>query len=72
VGVDHGRLHTPVSEQLLHRPNVVPVHQQVGRKGVSQGMEDLLSKDLAQEPALLPVERSSRPCPKIWTRCQIF
>ncbi len=33
---DHGRLHALVAEELLYRPDVVPIHQHVGREGVPQ------------------------------------
>jgi len=29
MGVDHRGLHAPVAEELLHRPNIVAIHQQV-------------------------------------------
>jgi hypothetical protein len=38
VGVDHGRLHALMPQKLLHRPDVVAVHQQVRGEGVPQGM----------------------------------
>jgi hypothetical protein len=34
VGVDHGGLHALMTEELLHRPDVVAVRQQVGGEGV--------------------------------------
>ena len=36
VGIDHGRTHVPVSEQLLNRSNVVAGLQQVRGKGVPE------------------------------------
>jgi hypothetical protein len=33
MGVDHGRLHALVPEQLLDRPEVIPVHEHVCREG---------------------------------------
>ena len=38
VGVDHGRLHAPMPEQFLDCPDAVPIHQQVRREGMPQGM----------------------------------
>ena len=36
--VDHRRAHISVPQQFLDRPNIIPVLQQVGRKGVAQRM----------------------------------
>ncbi len=36
MGVDHRRAHIFVTEQLLDRPNIIPVLQEVGRKGVTK------------------------------------
>jgi hypothetical protein len=38
VGVDHRRLHALVPEELLHRPDVVAVHQQVRGERMPQGV----------------------------------
>jgi len=38
VGIDHGGLHALVPEQLLYRPDVVAIHQQVRGERVSQGV----------------------------------
>ena len=38
MGIDHRRLHVPVSEQLLNRSDVVAVLPQVSGKGVPEGM----------------------------------
>jgi hypothetical protein len=38
VGVDHRDLDTPVAQELLDRADVVAVHQEVGRKGVTEGV----------------------------------
>ena len=38
VGVDHRRRHVRMSEQLLHRADVVAGFQEVGREGVAQGV----------------------------------
>ena len=35
VGVDHRGLHALVTKELLHRPDVVAVHQQVSGEGVA-------------------------------------
>ena len=37
MGVDHRRAHVLVAQQLLDRPNIIPIFQQVGRKGVAKG-----------------------------------
>ena len=34
--VDHRRLHAAMTQKLLHRPNVLPIHQQVRRERVPQ------------------------------------
>ena len=38
MGVDHGRFDVLVSQQLLHRADIVAVFQQVGGEGVAQGV----------------------------------
>ena len=38
MGVDHRRAHVLMAQQLLDRPNIIPVLQQVGRKGVAKRM----------------------------------
>ena len=38
MGVDHRRAHVLVAQQLLDRPNIIPILQQVGRKGVAKRM----------------------------------
>jgi hypothetical protein len=38
MSIDHRRRHIPVSQQLLHRPDIVPGLKQMGRKGVPQRM----------------------------------
>src|SRR5437867_6945906 len=38
MGVDHRRAHIPVAQQLLNGADVVPVLQQVRRKGVPEGV----------------------------------
>lgn len=35
---DHRGGYVPVPQQLLHRPDIVPRLQQMGREGVPQGM----------------------------------
>src|SRR3954453_17468296 len=38
MGINHGRAYIGVSKQLLNRPNVVAVLEQVGRERMSQRM----------------------------------
>ena len=38
MSVDHGGLHALVPEELLHRPDVVAVYQQVRGEGVAQSV----------------------------------
>jgi len=38
MGVDHRRAHVLVAQQLLDRPNIIPIFKQVGRKGVAKRM----------------------------------
>jgi hypothetical protein len=38
MGVHHHGRHVPVPQQLLHRPDVVPILQQMGRKRVPQAV----------------------------------
>lgn len=38
MGVDHGGFNALVAEQLLHLANIHPLHQQMGRKTVTQRM----------------------------------
>jgi hypothetical protein len=38
MSIDHRRRDIPVSQQLLHRPDIVPGLKQMGRKGVPQRM----------------------------------
>ena len=38
MGVDHRRAHVLVAQQLLDGPTIIPVLQQVGRKGVAKRM----------------------------------
>lgn len=38
VGLDHCGLHVLVSQQLLDGPNIVPILQEVRRKGVPEGV----------------------------------
>jgi hypothetical protein len=38
VGVDHGRLHALVAEELLDGADVVAVHQEVGGEGMAEGV----------------------------------
>ena len=38
VGVDHRGAHVPVAQQLLDRPDIVSVLEQVGGEGVAEGV----------------------------------
>jgi hypothetical protein len=38
VGVDHCSVDVPMAQELLDRPDVVAILQQVGRKGVAEGV----------------------------------
>ncbi len=38
VGVNHGSTYVPVTKQLLNRSDVMPVPEEMRRKGVSKGM----------------------------------
>ena len=38
VRVDHRRLHAAVAKQLLDRPNIVPLREQMGRERVTKGV----------------------------------
>ena len=38
MGVDHRRAHVRVAQQLMDGPTIIPVLQQVGRKGVTKRM----------------------------------
>jgi hypothetical protein len=80
VGVDHGGLHAPVPQKLLHRPNVIPVHEKVSREGVPQGVHRRRLPDLRQlhrlpksslDPALMqsPIDAGPARCRSAsWSR----
>jgi hypothetical protein len=38
MGVDHGGLDVFMTEQLLNRPDIISVLQDVGREGMAQGV----------------------------------
>jgi len=38
MSIDHGRFDVAMAQQFLHGPDVVATFQQVGRKGMPQGL----------------------------------
>jgi hypothetical protein len=48
MGIDHGRLHVVVAEQLLHDPDVVPRLQKVRREGVAKSERAGWLRDLCR------------------------
>jgi len=53
VGVDHGGLDVFVPENLLDGSDVVAVHQEVGGKGVAEGVAADLLRDSGLVPCLV-------------------
>ena len=46
MGVDHGGPHILMTQQLLYRANIVPILQEVGGEGMSEGMTGSVFRDL--------------------------
>jgi hypothetical protein len=50
VGVDRRRLQVPMAEQLLDRPDMVPLREQMGGEVVTDGVTSYRAGDPASSP----------------------
>jgi len=53
MGIDHGRAHIRVAQELLDGPDVVAIFQEVGGKAVTQSMRATRLRNPCLEPRIL-------------------